>query len=420
MKKFAVSLVLCTLYLVPDAYCATTIVFRHGKVSGFEKDFRDLLDRFESAHPGIRVRDESLPWDAGQQHQLYAVNFESRSDTFDVMGLDIVWIAEFARAGWARALDEYWQPRERAAFLPSTVEAATYAGRRYAVPWFTDSGLLYYRKDLLAKYGLAVPRTWEALAAAARTVLDGEKEPRLLGFVWQGKQYEGLVCDALEYIHSNQVRLLDAAGRWAADPGRTAAALRFMTDLIYERKVSPLLVLAGDEEVARQIFGNGQAVFMRNWPYAYGIYSKPGADIAGKFGIAALPSFAGGAPAPTLGGWFLAVNGYSRHPREAFELVRYMTSPEVQKEMFLKLSYLPTRSALYQDAELLARAPQLRVFGSFLPTARPRPVTPFYPSISEILQTEFSAALAQIRTPEKAVRNIEIQVAPLLEASGTR
>ena len=392
-----------------------TVVFRHGKVSGFEMTFRKLLDRFEAAHPGIKVREETLPWDPGQQHQLYAINLESRSDLFDVMGLDIVWVAEFGRAGWARELSDLWPVSERAAFLPSTVEAATYQGRLYAVPWFTDSGLLYYRKDLLEKYGLAVPKTWDELAAAARTVLDGEKDPRLTGFVWQGKQYEGLVCDALEYLQSNGVRMLDDQGRWVADPARSAAALTFMRDLIYEKKVSPQLVLAGDEESARQIFGNGQAVFMRNWPYAYGIYSKPGAEIAGKFGIAALPRFEGGAPAPTLGGWFLAVNGYSKHPKEAFAVAQYMASPEVQKEMFLTLAYLPTRSALYKDKELLARAPQLKVFGGFLPSARPRPVTPFYPSLSDIMQSEFSAALAKIRSPETAVRNIAIQVKPILE-----
>jgi len=391
-----------------------TLVFRHGVVSGFEREFRALLDRFEARNPRIRVREEVLPWDSGQQHQLYAINLESRSDAFDVMGLDIVWVAEFGRAGWARDLSSDWPQAQRALFLDGTVEAATYSGRPYAVPWFTDCGLLYYRKDLLAKHGLRVPQTWQELSRTARSVLDREGDPRLAGFVWQGRQYEGLICDTLEYIHSNRVRLLDGQGRWVADPAKSAQALRFMFDLVNVHKVSPPLVLAADEETARHIFGNGEAVFMRNWPYAFGIYSKPGAVIEGKFGVAPLPHFEAGQSAPTLGGWFLAVNGYSRHPQEAFALVRYMTSEEVQRELFLKLSYLPTRKALYRDPALLRKAPQLEVFGRALATARPRPVTPFYPSVAEILQSEFSAVLAGLRRPEDAVRNIEVQLRPIL------
>lgn len=391
-----------------------SLVFRHGPFGGFEADFRTLLDRFEALHPGVHVVSETVPMDVGQQHQLYAINLEGGSDAFDVMGLDIIWIAEFARAGWIRDISDGWKAEERRAFLPSTVEAATWLGKPYAVPWFTDAALLYYRKDLLAKHRVEVPRTWEQLIAASKQVLEAEGDPRLTGFVWQGRQYEGLVCDALEYIHSNGTRLIDGQGRWAADTARAAGALALMRELVHKHKVSPMLVLAGDEETARQIFGNGQAVFMRNWPYANGIYSKPGSEVLGKVGLAPLPHFPGGESSPTLGGWFLAVNRHSKRPAAALELIRFLTSAEVQRELFRKLSYLPTRVALYRDAELLKAAPQLTFFGENLARARPRPVTPFYTSLSEIMQAEVSATLARLRTPEAAVRNIEVQMQPIL------
>ncbi len=391
----------------------TTIVFRHGKVSGFEQYFQSLLLDFERQNPGLRVRDETMPWDTGQQHQLYAINLEGRSDSFDLFGLDIIWVSEFARAGWIADLSPRFTPAERARFLPSTIEAATWRNKVYAVPFFTDSGLLYYRKDLLDKYGLKVPETWDELAAAARTVLSGEKDPALVGYVWQGKQYEGMICDAVEVLGSNGVRFLDAEGRWAVDDARAAEALRMWTGLV-DKKVSPHLVLAADEETARQVFGNGQALFMRNWPYAYGIYSKPTSAVAGKFGIAPLPHFPGHESVGTLGGWFLGVNRWSKHPEAAYKLAAYMTSRPLQEDFFRRLSYLPTRLEVYGDGTMVKEFPQLRDFARILTRTMPRPVTPYYTGVSDIMQGELSAVLADIKPPEKALRNIRIQVEPLL------
>jgi multiple sugar transport system substrate-binding protein len=177
-------------------------------------------------------------------------------------------------------------------------------------------------------------------------------------------------------------------------------------------------VLTADEETARLIFGNGQAVFMRNWPYAWGLYAEPGHPMRGKFGIAPLPRFPGGASVSALGGWYLGVNRRSKHPKEAYEFVRFMTSRQVQKALYLRLSYLPTRRELYSDPELIERAPQLAEFGRILERATPRPATPAYAALSELLQSEFSGVLVGRSSPEAALRRLRRRAETLLKAVG--
>jgi len=143
------------------------------------------------------VTSESLPWSSDEQHQFYVINLEGRSPGFDVMMLDVIWVPEFARAGWLLDLTDRVRPEELAPHFASTVAAATWAGRVWALPWNMNVGLLYYRADLLAKYGLRPPETWEELEAAVRTIRAGERDPRLEGYLWQGKQYEGMVVNVL-------------------------------------------------------------------------------------------------------------------------------------------------------------------------------------------------------------------------------
>lgn len=391
----------------------TTLVFRHGRVSGFEAYFRQLVERFERENPGIRVVDETMPWDSGQQRELFAIGLAGKSSSFDVLGLDVVWIAEFARAGWLAELGPWFDAGERRRFLPATIQAASYGSGVYAVPWFADAGLLYYRKDLLAKHGHRAPDTWQELSRIAEDVLRREGDPSLAGFVWQGKPYEGLVCNALEFLASNGVRLVDEAGRWAVDEAKAEEALGAMSGLL-KRGVSPELVLAADEETARHIFGEGHALFMRNWPYALGLLQKPGSLMQGKTAIAPLPRFAGHESVATLGGWFLGVNGFSKNREAAYRLAAFIASAEVQRLAYDRIGYLPTRAELYRDPELLRGHPELKDLERILAGARPRPVTPRYRELSDALQSEVSAVLAELKSPRQAVRDLRAQSGPLL------
>jgi len=391
-----------------------TLVFKHGKIAGPPDAFRGLLDRFEAEHPGIRVRDESLPSSTDQQHQFYVISLDGRSADFDVLSMDVIWVQEFARAGWIRDLSPLLPPEERAAFFSGPIEAVTFEGHIYAVPWYIDAGLLYYRKDLLDKYGIAPPRTWEELVGAARTILDGQGDPRLTGFLWQGKQYEGLICNALEYIESAGGHVLDRDGKLVLAGPPARRALTFMRDLTVRYKVSPPLVTTADEETTRRIFGDGRAVFLRNWPYAWNLFERKDSKIRGKIGVVPLPGFSGYSPAATLGGWQLGVNRRSRHPEAAEALIRFLTSAPIQKATALEIGYKPVRKALYRDGELLRAQPFfLDLYDVFL-TARPRPVTPYYLMLSQVMQPEFSAALVGLKSPETALADAQLQMSHIL------
>lgn len=382
----------------PDAP-GVTLVFKHAKLFGDPEALAALIRDYEARHPGVRVRTEALPSSSDEQHLFYVINLRAGASDFDVFALDVIWVAEFARAGWLADLTPLLPAAEQREFFDGPMQAARYRERVYAIPWFMDAGLLYYRKDLLAKHGFAPPVTWEQLARAARTI--SAREPGVHGFVWQGKQYEGLVCNGLEYMWSAG-GAVTRGERVVLDSAANRRALGFMRALLVEG-ISPELVLTATEEPARRIFGSGRAVFMRNWPYAWNLLQQPDSAVHGRVGIAPLPHFAGQRPAATLGGWQLGVNRRSRHPEEAKAFVRFMTSPQAQRRLARDYGLHPARRALYRDAALLAAQPHLAPLRAVFELARPRPVTPYYPRLSQVLQSELSAVVAGLRPPGAAL-----------------
>ena len=335
----------------------------------------------------------------------------SGSADFDVFAIDVIWVAEFARAGWLRDLTPLLPPEARAEYFPGPVAAVTYDGRIFAVPWFVDAGLLYYRKDLLQKHGFAAPRTWEELVREARAVT--ASEPGMYGFVWQGKQYEGLVCNTLEHIWSAGGGVL-RDGKVAIAAPENVAALAFMRDLVEPDHVTPAFVTTLTEEPSRTIFGHGRAVFHRNWPYAWNLFQQENSAVRGKVGVTVLPHHPGHASAATLGGWQLAVNARSRHPEAAEKLVAFLSSPRVQKAVAAAYGLSPPRRALYTDPELLASQPFLAQLADVMDSARPRPVTPLYIAISQVLQAEFSAAVSGARPAGEALAMAQAQIEEIL------
>lgn len=388
------------------------LVFKHGKIAGDPVLFRNLLDKFETDHPGIKVKDETLPASTDEQHQFYVINLEGKSSDFDVLSMDVIWVPEFARAGWLRDLHHLVPEKERTAFFSGPMEAVTFEGKPYAVPWYIDAGVLYYRKDLLQKYGFLPPTTWAELVSTAQTITAEEKG--LYGFIWQGKQYEGLVCNVLEYMWSNGGEVM-REGKPVLFSPENIYALNFMKDLIIKYKVTPPLVTTAIEEPTRHIFGNGQALFMRNWPYAWNIFQREGSPVKDKVGISTLPSFPTHESASTLGGWQLGVNRFSKNPQVAEKLVLFLTSPESQKTLALNIGYKPSRQSLYLDEELIREQPFIAGLTDVLRKARPRPVSPYYLMISQIIQPEFSAALSGIKTAEEALRSAQQQIEFILK-----
>lgn len=364
----------------------------------------EAVRRFEQANPGLRVRREIGAHSSSAFHDLVTQKLKNRDPGVDVYFMDVIWIAEFAAAGWARALDDRIDRAERDAFVRGAIEAATWNGKLYGIPAFVDAGLLYYRKDLLAKYGAAAPETWPDLATIAQRILEGEhgEHPSLIGYSGQFMQYEGLVCNLLELVASNGGRLVDAReGRARLDDPRTLEAIAWARDHLIG-SLAPRGVLTYQEPESLAVFLQGDAVFLRDWPYAWQAANDPAQSrVVGRVGMAPLPHFPGGRSSAALGGWYYAVSAFSSRADDAWAFVRFMTSEPIQALLATEGSLTPSRAALYEDRDVLARSPELAAQAAAVRGAVPRPVTAMYPAVSSALQRFASRALT---LPDEALR----------------
>ena len=333
---------------------------------------------------------------------LFRQMFAAKSSDLDVINVDVVWPGMIK--DHLLDLKPYSKGVEKEHF-PSIVANNTADGRLIAMPWFTDAGLLYYRKDLLEKHGEKAPTTWEELAATAKKIQDAERKAGnadMQGFVFQAKAYEGLTCGAVEWLWSyGGGNIVDDKGNITVNNPKAAKALNTAASWI--GTIAPTGVLNYGEEDARGVFQSGNAVFMRNWPYAWSLGNGKDSKIAGKIGVSALPKGgADGKNAATLGGWQLAVSKYSKHPKEAADLVMYMTSKEIQKERAIKGSYNPTIPALYQDKDVLAAAPFFGDLYNVFTSAVPRPATATGLKYNEVSAAFWNATHDVLSGKEKA------------------
>jgi trehalose/maltose transport system substrate-binding protein len=309
-----------------------------------------------AARSGHQVQVVSTPNSSSERLALYQQLLAAQADDIDVFQIDVIWpgmLANHLQDLRPKLADD------AADHYPAMIANNTVDGRLVAIPWFASVGVLYYRQDLLQHYGESVPTTWDELAAVATRVQTAERaagHAKLWGYVWQGRAYEGLTCNALEWLAS------EGGGTIVAEDGQVtvdnpAAVQAVARGATWVDSISPPGVLNYAEEEARGVFQSGDAVFMRNWPYAWSLAQGADSPVRGKVGVAPLPGGGSGRGAAALGGWQLAVSRYSRHPAIAAELVRYLTSAAEQKRRAIRGSFNPTIPILYQDPEILAAAP---------------------------------------------------------------
>ncbi|MCG6934117.1 MAG: ABC transporter substrate-binding protein [Gallionella sp.] len=365
---------------------------------------------------GNQVKVVATPNSSTERFALYQQILASHSSDIDILQIDVVWPGTLAPH--LVDLSQYIGKDATKQFFPALIANDTVNGKLVALPWFTNAGVLYYRKDLLKKYHAQPPATWQQLTDTARRIQNAERKagnPRMYGFVFQAKGYEGLTCDALEWIDSfGGGTLIDADGKVTVDNPRAVAALQLARSWIGD--IAPRGVLNYDEEESRGVFQSGNAVFMRNWPYAWALGNAKDSPIRGKIGVIAVP--AGGTDGHqtgTLGGWQLAVSRYSQHPELAADLVRYLTSYAEQKRRALAGSYNPAIPALYRDHDVLAAVP---FFGTLYTTfehavARPsriagskyaRVSAEFYYTVHDVLSGKIAAAPALATLQQKLTR----------------
>ncbi|MGO1074250.1 ABC transporter substrate-binding protein [Inquilinus sp. CA228] len=324
---------------------------------------------------GNTVRIVAAPQSTSEQLGLYQQFLTSKSGDIDVFRVDVIWPGILG--SHFIDLKPYVDQATIDQHFPNIIQGLTRDGQLLALPWYTDAGLLYYRQDLLDKYKLKVPATWAELTETAKAIQEGERKDgndRFFGFVFQGRAYEGLTCNALEWIASfGGGSIVGPDGKITVNNPQAAKALDLAASWV--GTITPDGVLNYIEEDARGVFQSGNAAFMRNWPYAYGLAEAADSPIKGKVGAAPLPKGdgEGARNAATLGGWQVAVSKYSAHPKEAADLALYLTGRDEQKRRALKAGLAPTIMALYDDPEIQQARPFFKLTRTLLDGAVARP-----------------------------------------------
>ncbi len=425
-KPFALLLVLILVVVALPAGaqeavdCGTTdpvtINFISGTVGGEYEATVAVASGYADVCPNVTVNILQRPTSTTDTLAMYQQFFEARSSAVDVYMLDVFYPAMMAEH--LVDLTPYMDQAFLDQFYPALINASTVDGRLLALQWFAGAGMLYYRTDLLEKYGYdAPPATWAELAEMAQTIQDGERtagNPDFWGFVWQGNAYEGLTCDALEWqASSGGGVIITPEGVVQVNNPETIAA--FSEAASWVGSVSPEAVLTFQEEDARAVWQAGNAAFMRNWGYAYTLGQADDSPIKDLFSVVPLPGAEPGMSAATLGGWQLGVSKYSRNIDAAVAFVRWMTSYDQLKAYHLLRGEQPVMPALYSDPELLAALPYLADMGDILSFATPRPAVAGerYGDVSQLYFTAVHAILSGEADAATALADLELALADL-------
>ncbi|MCP3388011.1 ABC transporter substrate-binding protein [Bradyrhizobium sp. CCGB12] len=370
--------------------------------------WRKVLDQYEARNPGVKVTIELGGATSDLQAQYLNTVLTAKDSSLDVLMLDVIRPAQFAAAGWTSPIAS----ENMSSYLRAYAEANTVDGKVVALPAFADSMFLYYRKDLLDKYGLQPPKTWDELAAAAKKIADGEQNSNLQGLSFQGKAIEGAVCTFLVPYWS-QGKTIVKDGKLDFDREAAAKSLAlwkgFADSGVAKKNIAEV---ATDD--TRKEFQAGNVVFAVNWAYAWAMTQGADSAVVGKVGVARLPAVSGGEQATCLGGWEWGVSAFSKHQEEAKKLVAYLSSPEVSKFMAINGSLLPTYGKLYKDADVTKAVPWFADAQPIVETAKPRPVTPRYNEVSEAIRTTVNAVLAGVTTPADGAAQIEARLKRIL------
>jgi multiple sugar transport system substrate-binding protein len=382
-----------------------------------------VVDRFNSEDHKFKVAWQIMSADTGQYFDKMRTEFQVGRSEIDVIGADVIWPAQFAANGWIEDLGDLFTEEMQQDFFPATIETSSYNGKIYGVPWYSDAGLLYYRKDLLDKAGLKPPRTWEELRDQAAKVR--EQEGVRDGFTFQGAEYEGGVCNQCEYIWNAGGNILApddptkvVVGGQGAVRGYEAAVGNVTSG------ASPLGVATYKELESLTVFIQGDSVFNRNWPFGYAIAT--GGEAAGSslkpewVGVTQIPTLNPGEDSfACLGGWDFCISSLSKKKEQAWEFIQWMIQPEIQKVQAINAGYLPPRTSLFEDEKLTTKDQPVMGFAreSYAAT-KPRPsVNPFYSDMSLDMAQAFNDTVKGDVSARAAVQRLEGKLDRIAQAA---
>ncbi|MGG7576966.1 ABC transporter substrate-binding protein (plasmid) [Rhizobium sp. YTUHZ045] len=417
MKNFALALSAIGLAFAAGPIHAAEISFA-ANTTGKNVEFLNKQLAIFEKETGNQVKLVTMPSSSSEQFSQYRLWLAAGNKDIDVYQTDVIWAPQLA--------DQFIDLKEATKdvagqFFPSIIASQTVNGRLVALPLFTDAPALYYRKDLLKKYDKLPPKTWDEMAATAKEVQDKERQAGqkdLWGYVFQGNSYEGLTCNALEWVKSSGGgQIVEPDGTISINNEKAAAALERAKGWI--GTISPPGVLAYQEEESRGVWQTGNAVFMRNWPYAYSLGNGADSAVKGKFDVMTLPvAAAGDKPSSTLGGWNLAVSKYSEKQEAAIALVKFLASKDVQKARAIELSNLPTLTDLYDDKDIAAAQPFMPNWKPIFQDAVPRPSATAKVKYNEVSSKFWTAVHNTLSGSGSAAENLELLEADLTALKG--
>ncbi|WP_426566559.1 ABC transporter substrate-binding protein [Angustibacter sp. McL0619] len=358
------------------------------------------IEKWNTAHPNEKVTLKEQSDNADQQHDDIVQHMQAKDPSYDIVTVDVVWTAEFAAKGWLTPLKDKFA-LDTSGLLKPTVDAATYNGTLFAAPFASDGGMLYYRKDLVPTPPKTLSEMWGMCSIAKKNNMDC--------YAGQFAKYEGLTVNAAEAMNTAGGKIVDSKGAATVDSAEATAGLQDLADH-YKNGDIPKQAITYQEEQGRMSFEDGKLLFLRNWPYVYSLASTDGSSkVKGKFGVAPLPGLSGPG-ASSLGGHSEGISAYGKHKATAFDFVKFIEQPEQQKFFMQKGSLAPVLGAIYDDADLIAKAPYLPVLKTSIENAVPRPVTPFYPAVTTAIQDNAYAAIKGDKTVDQAIKDMQAAI----------
>jgi multiple sugar transport system substrate-binding protein len=369
---------------------------------------RKLFDAYQKANPNVKIEIETGGATSELQRQYLSTVLNAKDTAIDIYLIDIVNPAQYMGAGWLEPLDAYvGGANAMKPYLPVYSQANIVAGKIAAMPAFADAMFMYYRKDLLEKYGIKEPRTWDDLSAAAKKIQDGEKNPNLQGLSIQGAPIEGAVCTFLLPYWSMGKAFNDASGKLTLDKDAAVKGmdmwLKMVDQGVMKKNIAEVTTPATVNE-----FKAGQVAFAINWGFAWDRF-KDDADsqVKGKVGVMPLPAVTGGKSATCVGGWQWAVSAFSKSKPEAAKLVQFLASPASSKFLAVEGSLLPTIQSVYTDADVVKQVPWFKDAANVVIAGQARPMSARYGEVSDAIRTTTSAILARTKTPAEGVAEID-------------
>ena len=379
------------------------LVWQSEKDSTTPSVYQGLTTTFNNTigkQKGIHVTWNQGPASTDDLLTKYVDMLRARSHAIDVMSIDVVYPSEFASNGWTQPITTtQWPTSDRANYLSGPIESCTYQGQLVAAPLRTDIGLLYYRTDLIP----TPPTTWEELTTMGKAAMAKTK----YGYVWQGAQYEGLVCDFVEVLYGFGGSILDPNDPKTVTINSPEGQAALTEMVSWVGGISPAAVTTYQEDDARLVWQNGNSAFMRNWPYAYSLGNTAGTAIDNKFDVTSMPSGGSNTTGHSCtGGWNMAINAFSKNGDASWEFINYLLARILQKTLAIKATQTGCLQSIYDDADVLKAQPLFSKLKPVLLNAKPRPVSPRYPDVSNVIQTHLFAALKKQVTPTAALTAI--------------